>query len=344
MATVAVLPVENAYPSVSPEQIDGGTDSGVSWAAILAGAVAAAALSLILLVLGSGLGLASVSPWSGNGATAKAITWSGIIWIVCTALVASGVGGYLAGRLRIKWAAMHTDEVFFRDTAHGFLAWGVATLLTAAALTSTIGAISGVAATGGAALAAAGGAQALGSQTMGPRSMAATAGNNGPALGMEGSGQVNQVPAYTMDSLFRMPAATPPATPAPTTAKGSAAGTAPAPLMTDAAGARDAKGEVARIFANGTAGQLSSEDSTYAGQLVAQRTGLSQQEAEARVNEIYSAGYKKLQDAETKAKQMADEARKNAAYASLWVFVSLLGGAFFASLMATVGGRRRDAF
>ena len=148
----------------------------------------------------------------------------------------------------------------------------------------------------------------------------------GPALGMEGSGQVNQESGYTVDSLFRP----------------SATATAP---VADAALLNETRSEVARIFGNSIhTGQLSQQDTTYVGQLVSQRTGMTQQEAEARVNEIYSAAYKKMQDAEAKAKQLADEARKNAAYASLWVFVSLLGGAFFASLMATLGGRRRDLY
>ena len=100
--------------------------SAVSWGAILAGAAAAAALSLILLILGTGLGLSAMSPWAQAGATAATLGVSTIVWITLTQLLASGMGGYLAGRLRTKWVAVHTDEVFFRDTAHGFLAWAVA--------------------------------------------------------------------------------------------------------------------------------------------------------------------------------------------------------------------------
>jgi hypothetical protein len=42
------------------------------------------------------------------------------------------------------------------------------------------------------------------------------------------------------------------------------------------------------------------------------------------------------------AKQAADTARKTAAHLSLWLFVALLSGAFFASLAATIRGRQRD--
>jgi hypothetical protein len=108
-----------------------GFASGVSWGAILAGAAAAAALSFILLILGVGLGLSSISPYQYN---ATPLGTASIAWIAFTQLAAAGIGGYMAGRLRVKWASIHTDEVYFRDTAHGLLAWAVATLVTVAVL------------------------------------------------------------------------------------------------------------------------------------------------------------------------------------------------------------------
>src|SRR5476651_1207409 len=110
--------------------------SGVSWAAVIGGAFVAAALSLILLALGAGLGLSSVSPWSNVGASASTIGTAAIVWLIFMQVVSSSMGGYLAGRLRTKWANVHTDEVYFRDTAHGFLTWAVALVVTAAFLTS----------------------------------------------------------------------------------------------------------------------------------------------------------------------------------------------------------------
>lgn len=94
----------------------------------------AAALSLTLLALGAGFGLLTVSPWSSAGASASAVDAAAIVWLIVIQIVASGLGGYLAGRLRTKWAAIHTDEVYFRDTAHGFLVWAVAVVITAAFL------------------------------------------------------------------------------------------------------------------------------------------------------------------------------------------------------------------
>ena len=108
----------------------------MSWAAVIAGAFVAAALSLILLALGTGLGLSSVSPWSNLGASASTIRRAAIVWLIIIQIIASAMGGYLAGRLRTKWATIHTDEVYFRDTAHGFLVWAVGLVITASFLAS----------------------------------------------------------------------------------------------------------------------------------------------------------------------------------------------------------------
>src|ERR1700726_496430 len=122
--------------------------SGVTWAAVIAGAFVVAALSLALLALGTGIGLSAVSPWANAGASAAAIGWTAIGWLVLMQLIASSMGGYLAGRLRTKWVNVHTHEVYFRDTAHGFLVWAVGLVITAAFLTSAATSmIGGVAAT-----------------------------------------------------------------------------------------------------------------------------------------------------------------------------------------------------
>lgn len=105
--------------------------SAASWPAIIAGAFVAAAISLILFALGSGLGFASGWPWRSHASAATfAVTTA--IWLILTQWISSGVGGYIAGRLRTKWTGTHTHEVFFRDTAHGFVTWAVATVLVAA--------------------------------------------------------------------------------------------------------------------------------------------------------------------------------------------------------------------
>ncbi len=122
--------------------------SGVAWPAIIGGAFAAAALSLILIALGSGFGLAAVSPWSSVGASATTFTFTTAVWLIVTQWLASGLGGYLTGRLRTKWVGLHTHEVFFRDTANGFLAWATATAIGAALLAAAASSLVGGAASG----------------------------------------------------------------------------------------------------------------------------------------------------------------------------------------------------
>jgi hypothetical protein len=117
--------------------------SGVSWAAVIGGAFVAAALSLILLSLGTGLGFSAVSPWSNNGASGSEIGSGAIVWLILTQIVASALGGYLGGRLRTKWAGVHTDEVYFRDTAHGLLVWAVGMVITAGFLASAAASFAG---------------------------------------------------------------------------------------------------------------------------------------------------------------------------------------------------------
>ena len=63
------------------------------------------------------------------------------IWLIVMQWISSGVGGYIAGRLRTRWIGTHTHEVFFRDTAHGLVTWAVATVLVAATLATSLGAV-----------------------------------------------------------------------------------------------------------------------------------------------------------------------------------------------------------
>jgi hypothetical protein len=311
--------------------------SGVSWSAVLAGAAGAAALSLILLILGVGLGLSSVSPWAQAGVSAATFGISTILWVTFTQLAASGMGGYLAGRLRTRWVSVHTDEVYFRDTAHGFLAWAVASLATAALLSSTIGSIVGAGVQAGATAASGAVAATTAAAGRGAAVVAADATKNG--------GDSSQV-GYFVDSMFRADVGNASAPHAP-----GATATENAPPAADAsAGALPAPDtsappapEVVRIFAaNAGADSLPADDVRYLGQLVAHRTGMSQQDAEKRVTDTYARMQAKVREAKDEAKAAADSARKASSYAALWLFISLLIGAFVASLAATIGGRQRD--
>jgi hypothetical protein len=271
--------------------------SAVSWAAIAACAVAAAALALILIAFGAGLGLSAISPWSDSGVSASFKAGSGI-YLVIVAVMSSAVGGYLAARLRTKWVGIHTNEAFFRDTAHGFLAWAFATLLSASALSSAT------------AFLASGTAAGLG------------------AAASQATRSVNPADIY-VDKLFR---ASPPAQATPASPSSSdSGGTSPtAPNVTNAGQSR---AEVLRLWTASfrDSQDLSTVDKAYVAQVVAARTGLSQADAEKRVNDVI-----------VEAKTVADNTRKGAAKLSFWLTAAMLFGAFAASLAAVEGGSLRD--
>src|SRR5580658_7336940 len=259
------------------------TASGIAWPAILGGAFAAAALALILLALGSGFGLASVSPWPNSGLSATTFTIMAAIWLIIVQWVSAALGGYLTGRLRTKWAGVHTHEVFFRDTANGFLAWAVAAVIGAAVLASAASSLVGG-----------------GNHVAGTNASGASAGASQGASGADPS-------AYYVDMLFR------------------------SNHPTTIAANPEIWAEATRIFATGVKKDYVPDDKAYLTQLVAAGAGLSQADAEKRVDEVTA-----------RAKADADAVRKAGAYLSIFTGVSMLIGAFIAAAAAALGGRHRD--
>jgi hypothetical protein len=288
---------------------EGTSESSVGWGAIIAGAVAATAVSLLLLLLGSGLGLAVISPWSVSNPSLTTIAASALIWLIVVHWVGSAVGGYLAGRFRAGWTGLHRDEVMFRDTAHGFLTWGVAVLLVAG--------LSGVAAS----TAFFTGVQAVSNVAAQP-----TTSGQGATVG----GSVADPTAYFVDELFR---------PAPGAAPAVAATTPAVPASGAPTANAELRAEVSRILVKDVAApEFPAQDRAYLTDLVAARTSLGQDAARMRVDSVIA----ELQDAKAKAKDAADKARKAAATAALGLVLALLIGAFVASVAAAIGGHQRD--
>jgi hypothetical protein len=318
MATV----IEETSVCANTHYRKGKERSGVSWGAVIAGALASAILTLLLLILGTGLGFSAVSPWANEGASAEAIGISTVVWITLVSLLASAIGGYMAGRLRPRWNSINTDEVYFRDTAHGFLSWALSTLLMATLLASAVGSV----VSGGAKL----GAVAAGAAAGGAGAVAANDERNSDAT----SGNLGQ--DYLFDTLFRPNLDAPRSEGVSIDSNGQ-----PQVVRGDEARAvQHSRVEATRIFFSSLKNDgLSPEDSRYLSRVVAREAGISQQEAEVRVNDAYA----KLNQAKEDAKVAADKAASAAAYAALWMFVSLLIGAFIASLCATRGGRCRDS-
>lgn len=288
----------------------------ICWRAIFAGATVAAALSILLSILGTGFGLSIVSPWSHSGVTAATFGISAILWLSITQIIASGMGGFLAGRLRNRAINVHQDEVYFRDTAHGLLSWAIALLVTATLFTSALGSLINNSIQAGA--------------TIAGGTVAAT------AAGVAN----NDTNAYFIDSLFRK-APTSVANEAKTNTGSTSTGNNGNLTYGNSnyGSSYGSSQEVRRIFTKGLHDKsLAPNDVSYLGQLIAQRTGIPQADAEKRVNDTFKA----IQDAELATKKAADKARKAAAYIALWAFIALLIGAFTASLAATWGGRCRD--
>ena len=289
MAIVA----ETAGPAVMVAEEDAGSASAVSWAAVIAGALGGVAITLLLVALGSGIGLSSVSPWTAANPSATTFTLLAAVWLIIVQWLSAALGGYLAGRLRTKWDGIHTDEVFFRDTVHGFLAWALASFLVAAFATSSI---SSAVSSAGRAI----------SNVAGSAASTATQAATNQASGSDG---------YFLDALFR---------------KDQPDANAPP---------QEVRSEAGRILARSVAnGSLDPGDRTYLAKLIAARTGISQQDAEKRIDEVAA----QMKAAEDKAKQAADAARKASAKASFYLFFSMLIGAFIASTAGAVGGRQRD--
>jgi hypothetical protein len=263
--------------------IQPGTDTGepsvagVSWAAVTAGAVVSCALTVVLLAFGVGLGLSVVSPWAGAGVSATTFKIGTGLYLIVIAMLSSSIGGYLAGRLRSRWIGVHSDEVYFRDTAHGFVAWALASVLGAVLLASPVSSLIG----GGASTAA-----------------SAVSRSAGPMDGY-------------VDTLLR----------------------SDTPATQGAGNTNESRGELTRLFTSSfrNGGELKPADQTYVAKVVAARTGLSQADAEKRVNEVV-----------TQAKADIDATRKATAQLAFWLTASLLLGAFCASLAATEGGGLRD--
>lgn len=258
---------------------DAAGQSGISWAAVLGGAAVMCAMTLLLMSLGVGLGMSVVSPWGGSGVSATTFKVGTGIYFIVVAMISSGLGGHIAGRLRRRYVGIHDNEVYFRDTANGFVAWAVASIVGAALLASSASMLAGTTAAG---------------------AMASRSQDGGPA-------------AIYVDRLLRNPTAAP-----------AAAGASPG---------TDTRGEINRLLATSLRDHkdLSADDRDYLVQVVSQRTGLSQADADKRVTDVTN-----------QAKSDLDAARRATLQLSLWLTASLFLGAFAAAIAAAEGGAVRD--
>jgi hypothetical protein len=235
-------------------------------------------LTLVLLSFGAGVGFSVVSPWGNSGVSATTFKIGTGLYFIVIAMISSAIGGYLAGRLRTKWIGVQTTEVHFRDTAHGFLAWAVASLVGAVLLASPANSLIGGTASGA--------------------TQAAIS-----------SAQTSPMDGY-IDTLLR---------PDSPSAQGQS-------------NPADTRREMVRLFTtsfhNGS--DLSATDRTYVAKVVSARTGLSQADADKRVNDVA-----------TQVKADLDKARKAAMQIAIWLTLSLFIVAIHRRVFGLAGCDRR---
>ncbi len=303
-ADTIVTPRDVALPVVSFRYLE--------WGPIVVGALGAAAISFVLLTFGSALGLSAVSPYPYRGLSASTFMIVATLFVAMVQVVSYAAGGYLAGRMRSPWLDGVLAERHFRDGAHGFAVWALSLVLTAVLLASGAGGIL----------------------------KAATEATTAVAAGV-GAGAANRLsldPAdYATDFLLR---------PAPVTAEGSTAPAATAAPNAQATAAPNAqmtapvdRAPLTRVFAASLKnGSLAAPDRTYLAQIVAQQTGVSQAEAEKRVD----TAYVEAQKTEQKVRDLANAARKKAALAAFLTAATFAIACAAACVAAGLGGRDRD--
>ena len=274
--------------------------SFVEWGAVLAGAVLAAAISFVLLTFGAAIGLSATSPWPNSGLSAKVIASLAVFWAMAQQIGSIMLGGYVAGRMRSRWHEPG-HEAEFRDGLHGALVWAVAVLISAFLVFMTAGV---AASTDGDLAGKAAGSLA---STMDPMDA-------------------------VLDTMLR-PSATAPSAPAASPpASGAPAATTTRPRAANAPAADETRAQMSRILASSVAsGSITSENRTQLAQLVAQRTGVSQQEAERRVDAAVNS-----------ARAAADKARRAAILTGFVTAAGLLLSLAAGWWAAMRGGHHRD--
>jgi hypothetical protein len=266
--------------------------SFVEWGAVFAGAVLAAALSFVLLTFGTAIGLSAISPWPNSGLSVKVIGSLAVYWAMAQQIGSVMAGGYVAGRMRSRWHE-GGHEAEFRDGLHGALVWAVGVLISAILVFATAGAVART----GAEVAS----KAASTLTSSPNAM-----------------------DTVLDTMLRPASATANAPGGPSASPQGAPG--------HAQSAEETRAEMSRILASSVqSGSISSENRTQLAQLVSQRTGLSQQDAQHRVDDAVNA-----------ARAAADKARHAAiltGFVTAAALILSLGAGWWAAMR---GGQHRD--
>lgn len=283
--------------------------NSVSWGAVLAGVVLMLVTQLLLNLLGIGIGLTTLDVMNGgNNPSASGASLTTAIWIAVTGIVASFIGGAVAGRL----CGSSRDAT---GSMHGLVSWGAATLVLFFVLSTALGSLAG------------GAFSALGSVARGAASAVGSAGSAvasavpGAAQALDPAGTLtqdlkNQVqgavnssdPQAVQDSIINY-------------VRTSATG--------DAAAQERAKNRAIETLAR--AANVSPDEA---------RTRLDQ--LQTQYNDTRAKAEQTARDAAQKAKEAADAARKGAATGAIAGFIALALGALAAWFGGGFGAPRRE--
>ena len=240
--------------------------SYVEWSAIFAGAIVASAIIVLMTAFGSAIGLSLVSPYHGSSPVIFYIALA--LWFTWITVSSFVAGGYVTGRMRrpVDGATIH--EVHVRDGVHGLVVWAVAVAIgTSLATLSIASAVTTL---------------SLSSAVKGGADLA----KSGASSMSSGVASVADPIGYSVDNLLRPNESA-------AAGKGGTADTSPR--------------EAASILAmGGTNGSLSNDDRIHIARVVAARAGLTQTDADKRVDAIFAS----VKTAADKIRDANETARK----------------------------------
>ncbi len=334
--TIVAVPATPAAPA-SAAQV-----RYLEWGPVLAGAIAASAVSFLLLTFGGAIGLSLTSPWPNTGFSSVVVGIVIAIWTALVQIAAFTGGGYLAGRMRSRWGDSATEEGRFRDGAHGFLVWAVGVVIGALLLASATGAGLRVAAQSaatvgaGAAAGAAGATAGTMTPTGSPYDLALDVLFR-PATQPTAPATQARAPAGASNAPADTPAGAQPAQGSPAASAPGASQVTAAPRSPDDSAAFRA--ETGRLFGEVIRKrELSAADREYLAGEIARRNNISRQDAEKRVD----AAVMQARDIEIRTREQADRARRAAVLAGFLAAASLLISCAAACFGAAKGGQDRD--
>ncbi|MDQ2067611.1 hypothetical protein Q9295_14630 [Xinfangfangia sp. CPCC 101601] len=317
--------------------------------AVLGGAIVAAAIGGLFTTFGAALGLSTISAEPGEGSFNLLLIVTAL-WLVISLVISYMAGGYIAGRMRRRLDDANPDEVAARDGINGLVVWGLGMLLTAWMAAS---ALSGAASTAGKAVSAAGSAvgavaQGAGSVVGGAvQGVAQAVGAAVPDDASEGlMDYVNSTMMRPEADAMRQGVQQADGTTSPGT-----------PSMDDAELARQSGIVLGNVMRTG---EISEEDRAFLVSAVARRTGQSEAEVEARVEqaittvqearaqaeaavaEAKAEAERLAKEAEEAAIAAAETARKSAILTAFLLAAAALVSGAAAVSSAVRGGRHRD--